>query len=149
MLAGTKTQTRRPVSARGYKAGDVLWVREEWAELHNYEGANWPLYRSNFMGDEGIKWRPARTMLRKISRDQLRITDIRRQRLQDITEADAIAEGVRSVVGERGTFFEMPGVGQAITARMCFEICIWHTIYGADDWAKNPEVDAITFERVK
>jgi hypothetical protein len=149
LLAGKKTQTRRPVSSREYEKGDVLWVREEWATLHNYDTTTTSLYRADYEKSAGMDWGRCDFMPRELSRAELIVTDTRRQRLQDITEADAIAEGICPVVCERGTFFEMPGVGQAITAQMCFEICIWREIYGGDDWARNPEVDAITFERVK
>lgn len=107
------------------KAGDRLWVREAWRDwgpgvtpdqprieyrasegrLHHAQiPANW-----KHSGDRQLHWMPAKHMPQWASRITLEITDVRIQRLQDISEADAAAEGVvddwrSSVIGERGSF---------------------------------------------
>lgn len=83
------------------KPGDQLWVRESWRELidvglgHNFvvyraDGELLPAHAPN-LGD--AHWRPSIFMPRWASRITLRVTDVRAERLQDISEEDAKAEG--------------------------------------------------------
>ena len=71
-------------------------------------------------------------MPRWASRITLEITDVRVQRLHAITEADAVAEGVST-----------PGPFAVDHFRD-----IWSAINGADSWAANPWVWALTFRRL-
>ena len=90
--------------------GDRLWVRETW------QHSNWPagpyddscdvFYRADYMDDlhgpdgehspEGKyrTWRPSSNMPRSASRILLEIVSVRVERLQDISAADVVAEGV-------------------------------------------------------
>jgi len=79
--------------------GDVLWVKETWKPLGNpaervcavdYRATGWDVAGT-------IKWRPSIFMPRWASRIDLEVTAIRGQRVQDISEGDAIAEGVGCV----------------------------------------------------
>ena len=80
-----------------YQVGDILYVRETWGEdNHNY------LYRADF-SDEDLerlnkimRCRPSIHMPKKAARIFLRVTDIRVERLREITEEQAIAEGFNS-----------------------------------------------------
>ena len=88
--------------------GDRLWVREAWAP--NEGSAGGYIYRADVgEGSSGFyqadlkigewthiapRWRSSIHMPRWASRITLRITDVRVERLQDISEADAIAEGL-------------------------------------------------------
>ena len=103
--AGKKyAQTRRVKCPYG-EPGDRLWVRETWWGSIGYtvpEGHEQRMtaYRATF-GDERSpaedgKWRPSIFMPRWASRITLEITAVRVERLQDITEEDAQAEGVKS-----------------------------------------------------
>ena len=75
------------------------------------------------------RWKPSIHMPRWASRITLEVKDIRVERLQDISEADAIAEGRSLTVGdERGYFPET-----------------WEAINGAGSWAANPWVWVIEF----
>ena len=81
------------------QVGDRLWVRETWAD-----GMNVPvliIYKADkAWTDVKIKWRPSIFMPRWASRITLEITDIRVERVQEITEEDAKAEGTTpSIVG--------------------------------------------------
>lgn len=94
------------------KQGDLLWVRETWTKGRanflgtTYDVPTWRakngaigpiLYRCSdiYEGHANfIKWRPSIHMPRWASRLTLRITDIRVERLQEISETDAVAEGV-------------------------------------------------------
>jgi len=72
--------------------GDTLWVRESWCAADVPSGF---CYMADHPGDpRGLGWRPSIHMPRKASRLTLRITNVRVERLQDISEADAIAEGL-------------------------------------------------------
>lgn len=98
--------------------GDILWVRETWAhgyiEHSDAEGnrESWfepspigcdgyigALSRFFYRADEkdygevGIKWCPSRHMPKQAARIFLKVKDIRAERLQDMDEEDAIAEG--------------------------------------------------------
>lgn len=177
ILEGRKTQTRRivkpalrndtemrffqdeqPTYLCPYgKAGDLLWVRETWAEIcYNECGCDggecldhgfvykadtpndkypgeWP---NEFLPEEvPCRWRPSIHMPRSASRILLEITDVRVERLQDISEEDAKAEGVEwmhSLLEPTESFSEL-----------------WQSINGSESWANNPFVWAITFKRIQ
>jgi hypothetical protein len=90
------------------------------------------------------KWRPSIHMPRWGSRLTLLVTDVRVQRLQDIGEEDAEAEGARSAFGEwfDAGFCQVPADG--VPRRTLFA-GLWGQIHGADAWAENPWVVAISF----
>lgn len=73
------------------KIGDRLWVRETWT-IDEYDQ---PVifYKATDHKTCGQPWKPSRFMPRWASRITLEITDIRIERLQDISKEDAIAEG--------------------------------------------------------
>ena len=104
-----------------YPGGCCMW----WEDLLN--------------GEPDHRWRPSIFMPRWASRITLEITGIRVERLQDITEEDAIAEGV---FGNEGPYDQQ-------TPRMCFET-LWDSINGKKyPWSINPWVWVISFERIK
>lgn len=89
--------------------GDRLWVQETWTSCavadgnhHGYAHESGGLYeatgvqyRADFAGiDDDIRWRPSTQMQRWASRITLGVTDVRVERLRDISEDDALAEGV-------------------------------------------------------
>lgn len=128
--------------------GDRLWVRETWRKLdcpQHDEGqppgtlclCNQVQYRAD--GDSDGKWRPSIFMPRWASRVTLEITGVRIERLQEISEADAIAEGV-----------EARGPNHVVGARYRFGQ-LWNPInakrgYG---WEANPWVWVVEFKRVE
>lgn len=79
-------------------------------------------------------WRSPIHMPRWASRLTLTVFDVRVQRLQEISEADAVAEGAMAEYGE----------GAAISHRRAFNL-IWNSLHGPDAWAANPWVAALTF----
>ena len=171
ILAGTKTVTRRVVkpqpagewaapgrSACPYGvAGDRLWVRETWAELYKGTKAHDVEYRaacgSGLLGDledAGVKWRPSIFMPRWASRIDMEIESIRVERLQEITEEDARAEGVTLTpcghpdCGPDDSHGPSPHRGA-----FCL---LWNSINGKRagcSWADSPWVWRIAFRRIR
>lgn len=117
--------------------GDRLWVRETWT--HHFGRL---LYRADCdpkSYEYGAKgWKPSIHMPRRLSRLTLEIMGVRVERVQDITEEDAIAEGMQA-----------PGIPAAITNRTAFAR-LWDTINAKRgySWAVNPWVWVIEFRRL-
>jgi hypothetical protein len=97
-----------------------------WLELHTYRG------------DKGA-WVTPIHVPRWASRLTLAVTEARVQRLQEISEADAEAEGVG-----RADFPDWP----VNTFRGAYR-GLWERLHGAGSWAANPWVAAISFEKEK
>lgn len=131
--------------------GDQLWVRETFAKI---DGQTQPWietdYRATYthgdrLGDTlGIKkrWTPAIHMPRSASRISLEVTGVRVERLQDISEADAIAEGI----GLEGGMFTN-GDGLEYDLPIQAYSALWESINGPGSWAANPWVWAVKFKR--
>lgn len=161
ILRGQKTQTRRPVKPQPDmvrprkrfddarwkswscplgKPGDRLWVRETFA----YEPDFGVAYRADegdeFPGMERQKWTPSIHMPRALSRITLGITAVHPERVQDITEDEAIKEGVVDPV--MGTY----GMNPKTVFRD-----LWNDIYAKTGfgWDANPWVWVINFKRVE
>lgn len=128
--------------------GDRLWVRETHMDL----GACY-LYRADDSAEQeralvapGQRWRPAIHMPRAASRITLEITAVRVERLRDISEADARAEGISEFVG--GWWCEHDDAEQiaGMTPQEGYAH-LWERINGAGSWAENPWVWVVTFQR--
>jgi hypothetical protein len=134
------------------KPGDLLWVREAWHAPVNFDGVPPPIqYEAIGDGSDetGIEWgkgRPSIFMLRWASRILLEVTDVRVQRLQDISEEDAIAEGIGLNHGAAGV--KLTG-GDQLPVAIAMYRDLWESINGADSWAANPWVWAVSFKRIK
>ena len=74
-----------------YRPGDTLWVRETWAKDPFGDGY---IYPTEVPG-AGQKWRPSIHMPREAARIFLRVTDVRVERLKEITFRDIGREGVK------------------------------------------------------
>ena len=134
------------------KPGDRLWVRESFF----WDGPR-IAYRADHEGyaPKDTPWKPSIYMPRAASRILLEITDVRAERLQDISEQDAKSEGVES-------FLPVPGDGPAetvwknyitgkfrlYTARESF-FTLWQAINGTESLQQNPFVFPITFKRLQ
>lgn len=141
-----------PVACRvPYAPGDRLWVRETFIgpyayEVNEYPPRDWGNKPIWFPADgpvpekhAGQFWhraRPSIHMPRWASRLTLTVTDVRVQRLQDISEADAIAEGGDPVQARM-----YPELG---TCRHWFQD-LWNSLHGPGAWDANPWVVALTF----
>lgn len=84
-----------------YQLGDRLWVRETFRTVQDEEtGAEKFIYRADPDKEKNpyARWRPSIHMPRTASRIMLEVTDVRAERLQDIGEDEAIAEGIEKSV---------------------------------------------------
>jgi hypothetical protein len=153
--------------------GDRLWVREACgirADLGRQAGV---VYRADHPGealpfghiyDEATRWRPSIHMPRWASRITLEITDVRVERAQEITEADAIAEGInpRTALAMNGmSYFPnlqawaltdngIPGAGEPEHGHRGVFAQLWDSLnaprgYG---WEANPWVWVVSFRRI-
>lgn len=132
--------------------GDRLWVRETFAlgpkTKEQFEGVKYEkarggvrpvFYRaSGFQNPDQHKWTPSIFMFRRFSRITLEITAVRVERLQDISEDDAKAEGCRPC----------PDCDDVIRYRHGYQQ-LWDKINGQRcPWSKNPRVWRIEFKRL-
>lgn len=146
------------------RPGDRLWVREAFALAPacsdpdpDFEDDWHVVYRASesdpdakWIGEDGIAvspWKPSIHMPRWASRITLAITEVRVQRLHDLTEEEARAEGVERHDDDGVTYYGPLNNGHAC-ARVEFER-LWNEINGADSWVANPWVWAISFKRVE
>lgn len=134
--------------------GDRLWVRENWAfhkmAIGSVEDKDGPFaYAADTFGQQqrlADKWTPSIHMPRWASRILLEITDIRVERLNDISEADAKAEGVYLHTDGKYTNYLSP-TGYAINAKSSFA-SLWESINGDGSWDANPWVWVVEFKRI-
>jgi hypothetical protein len=148
------------------KPGDILWVREGFSpkyvkgclqEFKLRYPTNHPwLYKADTpdrkSGYAAHPWKPSIHMPKEAARIWLKVTNVRVERLQDITESDAIAEGVRKSEG-KGYYLdylaEHSKVTQFIykagfTAKQSFRT-LWELIHGPTSWRNNPWVWVVEY----
>lgn len=134
-----------------YQIGDILYVRETWSKgLERY------IYRADYSDTEKfyrngkeieIKWKPSIHMPKEAARIWLKVTDVRVERLQEITEDGAKAEGANFKNGKNVGFEEK--MNRTAIERFAE---IWNsTIKKADldryGWDASPWVWVIEFEQ--
>lgn len=139
------------------QAGAGLWVRETWAyHLHAAASASDDAGPFVYAADGTTqyrlcdRWRPSIHMPRSASRISLAVTAVRVERLQDISEADAIAEGVTPQwePGMSGRLIEALGGFSHRPAASAYAT-LWEEINGAGSWDANPWVWVVEFKRVE
>jgi hypothetical protein len=142
--------------------GDRLWVREAFSGPHCMDASDgckavppskwgdcsriWYWADGNPTDGDWTRPRPSIHMPRWASRILLEITAVRVERLQDISEADAIAEGCRPVRPE----IVLDGL-VARTGRSAVEEfrLVWEQINGPGSWNANHWVWVIEFKRAE
>ena len=142
-----------------YRLGDILYVRETWNQLARVDengythyndlfyvykaDKNQPdLYDDNgfYLDDTERKWRPSIHMPKEATRIWLQVTDVRAERLHNLTNRDAKKEGVtvetdNSGIAHRAAFMRL------------WDSTIKKTDIGTYGWDANPWVWVIEFER--
>jgi hypothetical protein len=148
--------------------GDRLWVREAFSGKHDYDaghdGKPWPpsvwfqndpiWYWADGRPEHGdwTRPRPSIHMPRWASRIALEVTGVRVERLQDISETDAKAEGIEfdprlDPCGPcKWRHYGKPNTG-LYPPQASFET-LWSSINGADSWAADPWVWVVEFRRL-
>lgn len=170
ILGGRKLQTRRVVKDKQTlacieagimkgietlcpygKIGDVLWVREAFSKIRFEDDtidyvfkADGDFYRKGMDDFEG--WKPSIHMPFEAARLFLQVTNIRVERLYDINNEDAIAEGVESNAfgnyKDYCTKYKYPFKPKASF------LSLWQLINGMDSYTANPWVWVIEFKRI-
>lgn len=154
-----------PIPVR-FRTGDRLWVREAWhaaRSLNRTPPRDIPrdadieyAATARSYAEIGLKGklRPAMFLPRWASRLTLTVTDVRVQRLQDISADDAEAEGIQIAGPDVGVYRDnaarLPEAARRWDAyRIRQYRAIWETINGAGTWDLNPWVVVLTFEVIK
>lgn len=158
-----------------YAAGDLLWVREAW-QAHGWasdcvtiryraqektagfiaqvEQIAYPEGNKNtfkYVAPKGPNhWRPSIHMPRWASRLTLRVTDVRVQRVQEITNHDAVAEGIDRVNEPQEGFRDYSGSEPVVAMRPSFRT-LWDSLNAprGHGWDANPWVVALTFDVIR
>ena len=149
--------------------GDILWVREAFrlhtanedespSKVIERHGQSTP---RQYIADDTIlpsgvsgmlDWgrkRPSIFMPHELCRLRLRVEDVRVERLQAITEADATAEGIPETLDVDALDFEVAkhaveDLERRVTPRLAFK-ALWQSIHGPDNWEDNPFVWCVSF----
>lgn len=152
--------------------GDRLWVRESFRGSKGYDAhrpstwSHWPVhYEAEGAPDPrdelemNGRLRPGIHMPRWASRLTLIVIDVRVERLQDISEEDAVAEGMRRVTRGGMNGYEYHGQHWATHVDGENAVCwptakdsyaqLWDQINGRGAWEANPWVAAYTFSVIK
>ncbi|MDH4183454.1 MAG: hypothetical protein OEV92_04475, partial [Nitrospinota bacterium] len=145
--------------------GDRLWVRETW-QPHPEAGSHFPegsipsdavcYAADNTTRDyeDSKPWKPSIHMPRWASRITLEITNVRAERLHDISWDDALAEGIDRLVDR----YDEPDVWRDYSSEGPPEYTsdpiesyatLWESIHGSGAWDKNPWVWVLEFKRVE
>ena len=170
-----------------YNVDDILWVRETWCKWWMPHGEWLYCYKASEQDGnkrptgpeyddvwETIPWKPSIHMPKEAARIFLRVTGIRAERLQDITDADALKEGVPqdddfpmdSVYcpvchgeGLHGAFHPVSLGYMEVDCEYCDTPVkrfshLWNSVIKYDDmprlgWEGNPFVWVIEFERTE
>jgi hypothetical protein len=125
------------------KPCDRLWVRETWGLLFDNDPDEQPTFwRADYTPEDErtsmlpSRWRPSIHMPRARSRIDLEVTGVRVERLQDISQADCVAEG-------------MPESTNGFLHHVVADYRkLWSEINGAESWAANPWVWVVEFRRM-
>lgn len=134
-----------------YQPGDILYVRETWSTDANGDyvyRANYGVTEDDSFPPSMFKWHPSIHMPKKAARLFLRVTDVMVERLQDIDDDGAKAEGANWCNGKHIGFEEK--MRRSAVTRFAE---IWNTTIKPADlekygWDANPWVWVIEYERI-
>ncbi|MDX0759575.1 hypothetical protein GOD62_27045 [Sinorhizobium medicae] len=149
----TAPGTATPMVLKAY-AGDRLWIKETHARVGDNGDDHMACpdltrlvyYRADDVQPELSRWRPSIFMRRQDSRLTLLVTDVRVEPLQDISEADAIAEGIEQSAKFPDRY--LTPAGDYAVPKVAYQR-LWENINGAGSWEANPWVAVYTFTVIK
>lgn len=140
-----------------WRPGDRAWIREAWAhdgpDLATVRAAfedalgaagYGPYYEATEPAPDTLRWRSPIHMPRWASRLTLTVTEVRVERLQDISEADAQAEGV-TIRMETGLLPSRPHEAFPVEDHRGAFRRLWCELHGPASWDASPWVAAISF----
>lgn len=146
-----------------YQQGDILYVRETWQFLYELDGNEQTIEETGkyyyaatdiipfntYVDENGVNhdhapWRPSIHMPKEAVRIWLKVTDVRVERLHDITGKSVLREGINSHVHQDADYFD--GNQREVFAEL------WDSTIKKSDldrygWAANPWVWVVEFER--
>lgn len=144
--------------------GDLLWVREKFRKLFNCQTGEFHSYcyyadmpelfhQQQKKKFPNLKWKPSIHMPKAAARILLRVLETRIERLHDISEEDAIAEGVEQDLVRCNLYDKNLRLSRNylsnemiwMPAKISF-LTLWQYINGEDSWNANPWVWVIKFE---
>lgn len=145
--------------------GDVLWVRETfgvWQDItlhkaQKFNTSNWYTTEGVKIPYDTLKWKPNIHMPFDICRIFLRVKEIRVERLQNISEEDAIREGITKSrpipMGwmnymNPALYFKVDKEYLGTSAAAASFFSLWASINGEESYNSNPWVWVIAFERI-
>lgn len=142
-----------------FELGDILWVRESFEYSDELDEPFW--YKQKYKEDytqeafERIKWKPSIHMPKEAARIFLEVTNVRVERLKDISEEDAIAEGIDKKGDLYFNYFESKLLGKVLQKEYFYKeipkvsfMSLWSKINGIDSWKANPWVWVYEFKQV-
>lgn len=152
---GTNMTDGMPYPDQPCRPGDILYVRETWAPWSRTDGIVPEIhYKADGETLPGVKWRPSIHMPHEAARIFLRVSDVRVERLQDITEEQSRAEGAEPFMitadvdnpdGEKRWEEILPALSMFPRLWDSTIKLADRALYG---WAANPWVWVISFERI-
>lgn len=135
-----------------WKPGDLLWVRETWTtEGHTTKHY---AYRADHDSISNVgRWKPSIHMPKTAARIWLQVESVGVERLQDISEEDAISEGINWIdvepeVGMRAYRDYVNCENDFLTPIQSYAT-LWQSINGPESWEQNPFVWVIKFKRIE
>jgi hypothetical protein len=143
IIAGRKTMTRRIVKPQPIDNTEV-----DGNFFHgNHKGYVTTLFKADVAENkfDGYKWKPSIHMPKEAARIWLEVTEVRVERLHDITEEDAIAEGVEKLNNWWKDYTSDQDAYDMQTA-MCSFDSLWKKINGEESWNENPWVWVVSFK---
>jgi hypothetical protein len=124
--------------------GDCLWLKETYALVGDGVTEGAVCYHADgedlIDRESGERWRSSRFMPRRYARLFLEITNVRVERLQEISANDAIGEGV---IDDSNPWDSSRGYAAIESFRH-----LWNKINGPGSWEANPWVWVILFRRI-
>lgn len=162
VLNGSKTMTRRVLRDNvplgnweetqkhlPYKVGEVVAIAQSYKEV--YPNADFEMVGDGFM-TESAGWSNKMFVRANLMKHHIRITDVKVERLQDISDDDIMREGVWQFHYDKKLFYVSKNIGYApdvafLTAREAFWFLI-DKISGKGTWESNPWVVAYSFELI-
>lgn len=153
------TDSKQPYFKCPVNIGDIIWVRETFAPIKN---SNDFFYKA----DEGItvpffdyqqKWKPSLFMPKEACRLFLEVKDIRIERLNEISESDAVAEGIldmfygKDIAGNAYfNYMDKKGGWDSVAEDAIHSYqTLWEKINGQHSWEVNPFVWVYDFKVVE